>query len=172
MTTKKKGSGFAALQRMGRSLMLPIATLPAAGLLLRLGQADVLGADGLSKHLSWMQPVADVLAAAGGAVFDNLPLIFAVGVAVGFAKKSDGSTAVAGLFGFLVFKGVLDALAKFWGAPAGPDAKINYGVLGGIIIGITAALLWQRFYRIKLPDWLAFFGGRRFVPIITSAQQF
>lgn len=129
MTTKKKGSGFAALQRMGRSLMLPIATLPAAGLLLRLGQADVLGADGLSKHLSWMQPVADVLAAAGGAVFDNLPLIFAVGVAVGFAKKSDGSTAVAGLFGFLVFKGVLDALAKFWGAPAGPDAKINYGVL-------------------------------------------
>ena len=118
MTTKKKGSGFAALQRMGRSLMLPIATLPAAGLLLRLGQADVLGADGLSKHLSWMQPVADVLAAAGGAVFDNLPLIFAVGVAVGFAKKSDGSTAVAGLFGFLVFKGVLDALAKFWGAPA------------------------------------------------------
>ena len=156
MTTKKKGSGFAALQRMGRSLMLPIATLPAAGLLLRLGQADVLGADGLSKHLSWMQPVADVLAAAGGAVFDNLPLIFAVGVAVGFAKKSDGSTAVAGLFGFLVFKGVLDALAKFWGAPAGPDAKINYGVLGGIIIGITAALLWQRFYRIKLPDWLAF----------------
>ena len=168
MTTKKKGSGFAALQRMGRSLMLPIATLPAAGLLLRLGQADVLGADGLSKHLSWMQPVADVLAAAGGAVFDNLPLIFAVGVAVGFAKKSDGSTAVAGLFGFLVFKGVLDALAKFWGAPAGPDAKINYGVLGGIIIGITAALLWQRFYRIKLPDWLAFFGGRRFVPIITS----
>lgn len=117
MTTKKKGSGFAALQRMGRSLMLPIATLPAAGLLLRLGQADVLGADGLSKHVGWMQPVADVLAAAGGAVFDNLPLIFAVGVAVGFAKKSDGSTAVAGLFGFLVFKGVLDALAKFWGAP-------------------------------------------------------
>ena len=168
MTTKKKGSGFAALQRMGRSLMLPIATLPAAGLLLRLGQADVLGADGLSKHVGWMQPVADVLAAAGGAVFDNLPLIFAVGVAVGFAEKSDGSTAVAGLFGFLVFKGVLDALAKFWGAPAGPDAKINYGVLGGIIIGITAALLWQRFYRIKLPDWLAFFGGRRFVPIITS----
>ena len=168
MTTKKKGSGFAALQRMGRSLMLPIATLPAAGLLLRLGQSDVLGDKGLSQHISWMQPVADVLAAAGGAVFTNLPLIFAVGVAVGFAKKSDGSTAVAGLFGFLVFKGVLDALAKFWGAPAGPDAKINYGVLGGIIIGITAALLWQRFYRIKLPDWLAFFGGRRFVPIITS----
>ena len=70
-----------------------------------------------------MQPVADVLAAAGGAVFDNLPLIFAVGVAVGFAKKSDGSTAVAGLFGFLVFKGVLDALAKFWGARQAPTAK-------------------------------------------------
>lgn len=180
MTTKKKGSGFAALQRMGRSLMLPIATLPAAGLLLRLGQADVLGDKGLSQHISWMQPVADVLAAAGGAVFTNLPLIFAVGVAVGFAKKSDGSTAVAGLFGYLVFNGVLETLSKYL-APIAKfyklvfsidsdvsDVKINYGVLGGIIIGVIAALLWQRFYRIKLPDWLAFFGGRRFVPIITS----
>ncbi|WP_448759760.1 PTS transporter subunit EIIC [Actinomyces oricola] len=172
---KRSGGAFAAAQRLGRSLMLPIATLPAAGLLLRLGQGDMLGSDGagggLSSHLPWMQPVADVFAAAGGAVFDNLPLIFAVGVAVGFAKKADGSTGVAGLFGYLVFKGVLDVLAPYWGAGGDgadkPDT-INYGVLGGIIIGIVAALLWQRFYRTKLPDWLAFFGGRRFVPIITS----
>ncbi|MGK2349759.1 PTS transporter subunit EIIC [Actinomyces sp. W5033] len=161
---------FALAQRLGRSLMLPIATLPAAGLLLRLGQGDMLGADGVSKSLPWMQPVADVMAAAGGAVFDNLALIFAVGVAIGFAKKADGSTGVAGLFGYLVLQGVLKALAPYWGAggetPA--DNTINYGVLGGIIIGVVAAKLWERFYRVKLPDWLAFFGGRRFVPIITS----
>lgn len=168
---KKSSGAFAAAQRLGRSLMLPIATLPAAGLLLRLGQADMLGADGLAEHVSWMQPVADVFNAAGGAVFGNLPVIFAVGVAVGFARKADGSTGVAGLFGYLVFEGVLEALAPFWGAGGdgaeNPDT-INYGVLGGIIIGITAAVLWRRFYRIKLPDWLGFFGGRRFVPIVTS----
>ncbi|MDO4243195.1 MAG: PTS transporter subunit EIIC [Actinomyces sp.] len=151
--------------------MLPIATLPAAGLLVRLGQPDMLGADGLAARVEWLQPVADVLAAAGGAVFSNLPVIFAVGVAVGFARKSDGSTGVAGLFGYLVFQAVIDALAPFWGT--GGDGKdnpdtINYGVLGGIIIGLTAATLWQRYHRIKLPDWLAFFGGRRFVPIVTS----
>lgn len=170
MSEKKHSKAFAVAQRLGRSLMLPIATLPAAGLLLRLGQADMLGADGLAKHAAWMQPVADVLAAAGNAVFGNLPLIFAVGVAVGFARKSDGSTGVAGLFGYLVFTGVLGALAPFWGAGgATPEENaINYGVLGGIIMGIVAALLWQKYYRIKLPDWLAFFGGRRFVPIITS----
>ena len=202
---RKKTSGALALaQRLGRSLMLPIATLPAAGLLLRLGQADMLGADGLAKSLSWLQPVADVFAAAGGAVFDNLPLIFAVGVAVGFARKADGSTGVAALFGFLVYRAVtwtmspiimgkpeplsqeaLDCLhgfdpAKGEIAQVGPwnqgvkicdiptQTPINYGVLGGIVIGVVAALLWQRYYRVKLPDWLAFFGGRRFVPIITS----
>ena len=107
MSDKKKTSGaFALAQRLGRSLMLPIATLPAAGLLLRLGQADMLGADGLASKLSWFQPVADVFSAAGGAVFDNLPLIFAVGVAVGFARKADGSTGVAALFGFLVYRAV------------------------------------------------------------------
>ena len=96
MSDKKKSSGaFAVAQRLGRSLMLPIATLPAAGLLNRLGQKDMLGAKGLAHHLAWMQPVADVMAAAGGAVFSNLPLIFAVGVAVGFARKADGSTGVA-----------------------------------------------------------------------------
>ena len=205
MSDKKKSSGaFAVAQRLGRSLMLPIATLPAAGLLIRLGQEDMLGAKGLAQHLAWMQPVADVMAAAGGAVFDNLPLIFAVGVAVGFARKADGSTGVAALFGYLVYRGVTWVMAPIvMGKPGPLEAKqleclhgldantdkiaqvgpwnqgvkvcdlatqtpINYGVLGGIIIGITAALLWRRFYRVKLPDWLAFFGGRRFVPIVTS----
>jgi len=170
-STKRGIPGFAQLQRIGRALMLPIASLPAAALLLRLGQADILGADGLAKHASWLQPVADVLAAAGNALFANLALLFAVGVAIGFARKSDGSTALAAVIGYLVFKGVGDAMSPHvLGLPAeGQDQElVNYGVLGGIIIGITAALLYQRYYRIKLPQALAFFGGRRFVPIVTA----
>jgi N-acetylglucosamine PTS system EIICBA or EIICB component len=157
--------GLAQLQRLGRSLMLPIAALPAAGLLLRLGQPDLLG------KISGFETGAAVIAAAGGALFDNLPLLFAVGIAVGFARKADGSTALAAVVGYLVFKGVTDAMSPaVLGKPVG-DAKqetINYSVLGGILIGIVAALLWQRYYRIKLPSYLAFFGGRRFVPIITA----
>jgi PTS system N-acetylglucosamine-specific IIC component len=164
--------GLAQLQRLGRSLMLPIASLPVAALLLRFGQPDMLGEDGLGAVLGdWLDPVAAVIGAAGGALFANLPLIFAVGVSFGFARKSDGSTALAGLIGFLVFKGVTDAMSPYiLGEPeeGAPQELINFGVLGGLVMGITAALLWQRYYRIKLPPYLAFFGGRRFVPIITG----
>src|SRR5450631_2883554 len=170
---EKRGiPGMAQLQRVGRSLMLPIASLPAAALLLRLGQDDMLGKDGLAGAWGdWLLPVAATLGAAGNALFENLPMIFALGVAVGYARKSDGSTGLAALVGYLVFKGVTDALSPtVLGAPAagGTQVLINYGVLGGIVIGLTAALLYQRFYRIKLPAYLAFFGGRRFVPIITA----
>ncbi|MFG1618986.1 PTS transporter subunit EIIC [Nonomuraea wenchangensis] len=183
---------MSVLQRMGRSLMLPIAALPAAALLLRFGQPDMLGSNGPEPGgladvagLSWMSAVAEVLAAAGGALFENLPLLFAVGVAIGFARKSDGSTALAAVVGYLVFDRVTKVM--FFGsdirdtvsikelqAQGGVREIINYGmqnptrVLGGVVIGLVAALLWQRFHRIKLPTWLAFFGGRRFVPIITS----
>ncbi|MDU1727615.1 MAG: PTS transporter subunit EIIC, partial [Cutibacterium avidum] len=175
-STKKKRQipGFSQMQRIGRSLMLPIASLPVAALLMRFGAADVLGADGVAKHASWMQPVADVLAGAGGAIFDNLPLIFALGVAVGYAKKADGSTALAALIGYLTFTGagtsvktqggVLHALAPYFAKDTG---VINYGVLGGIVIGIIAAKMYEKYRRTKLPTYLAFFGGRRFVPIVT-----
>ncbi|MBN0039053.1 PTS transporter subunit EIIC [Cellulosimicrobium cellulans] len=169
--TKKGVPGFAQLQRVGRSLMLPIASLPAAALLLRLGQPDMLGADGVAGTFAWMQPVADVLGAAGNALFANLPIIFALGVAVGYAKKSDGTTGLAALIGYLVFKGVSDSLSPYvLGKAAEGETQelINYGVLGGIVIGLTAALLYQKYYRIKLPPYLAFFGGRRFVPIVTA----
>jgi PTS system N-acetylglucosamine-specific IIC component len=164
--------GLTQLQRIGRSLMLPIAALPAAALLLRLGQPDMLGEHGLADVLGrWLEPVADVIGAAGGALFANLPVLFAVGVAIGFARKADGSTALAALVGYVVFKAVTDAMSPYiLGEPAeGVDQElINFGVLGGLIIGLTAALLWQRYYRIKLPPYLAFFGGRRFVPIVTA----
>lgn len=173
-TTDSGGSrfkGLAGLQRLGRSLMLPIAALPAAALLLRLGQDDLLGVDGLGQFADWLLPVAAVIGAAGGAIFGNLPIIFAVGVAIGLARKADGSTALAALIGYLVLEGVFTAMAPYVnGEPAeGAEQEIiNYGVLGGILIGVLAARLWQRYYRIKLPDYLAFFGGRRFVPIITA----
>src|SRR3954468_3264097 len=119
-STEKKGiPGLAQLQRIGRSLMLPIASLPAAALLLRLGQPDMLGADGLGQYAPWLIPVATVIGAAGNALFANLALLFAVGVAVGYARKSDGSTGLAAVIGYLVFKGVSDALSpSILGVPA------------------------------------------------------
>ncbi|OAH15153.1 PTS transporter subunit EIIC [Streptomyces jeddahensis] len=165
---KKRGAGlFQGLQKVGRSLQLPIAVLPAAGILLRLGQPDVFGADGLG----W-DKVASVFATAGGAVFDNLPMLFCIGVAIGFAKKADGSTALAALVGFLVYSNVLKAFpvteAKI---QDGADIAATYnnpGVFGGIVMGLLAAVLWQKFHRTKLVDWLGFFNGRRLVPIIMA----
>ncbi|MCX4434204.1 MULTISPECIES: PTS transporter subunit EIIC [Streptomyces] len=165
---KKRGSGlFQGLQKVGRSLQLPIAVLPAAGILLRLGQPDVFGKDGLG----WNK-VAAVFMTAGDAVFSNLPLLFCVGIAIGFAKKADGSTALAALVGFLVYKNVLTAFpitdAK---VTKGADVAATYNdpkVLGGIIMGLIAAVTWQRFHRTKLPDWLGFFNGRRLVPILMA----
>ncbi|MFZ2165620.1 MAG: PTS transporter subunit EIIC [Propionibacteriaceae bacterium] len=157
---------LAPLQKFGRSLMLPIASLPAAALLLRLGQDDLLGKDGLGWNL-----VSSIIGAAGGAIFGALPLLFAVGVAIGMAKKADGSTALATVVGYLVFKGVSDAMSPVIGLPksaAGVQSLINYGVLGGIVMGVVSGLLWQKFYRVSLPPYLAFFGGRRFVPMITA----
>jgi PTS system N-acetylglucosamine-specific IIC component len=163
---EKRRLNLGPLQKFGRSLMLPIAALPVAALLLRLGQADVLGADGLG----W-DKVAAVVGAGGNALFGNLALLFAVGVAIGMARKADGSTALAAVVGYLVFKSVGDAMSPFvLGLPAEgqPQELINYGVLGGIVMGLVSAYLWQRYHRISLPPYLAFFGGRRFVPIITA----
>lgn len=172
---------FQGLQKMGRSLQLPIAVLPAAGILNRLGQPDVFGDDGLG----WTD-VAKVMAAAGGALLDSslgLPLLFCIGVAIGMAKKADGSTALAAVTGFLVYYAVLRAYpvdcAKGQEAVAGgcvdysgkafePAAYQNPGVFGGILIGLISAYVWRRFYRTKLVDWLGFFNGRRLVPIMMA----
>ncbi len=162
----KNRPGLAGLQRLGRSLMLPIAALPAAGLLLRLGQDDLLGA------VPALTQVAAVIAAAGGALFDHLPLIFAVGIAIGWARKADGSTALAAVVGYLVLEGVFTAMSPLVLAgqvdSKGEQAVVNYGVLGGIVVGLLSAVLWQRFYRTRLPAALGFFNGRRLVPILAA----
>ncbi|MET8135045.1 MULTISPECIES: PTS transporter subunit EIIC [unclassified Streptomyces] len=171
---------FQGLQKMGRSLQLPIAVLPAAGILNRLGQPDVFGAEGLG----W-DNLSKVMGAAGGALLDGqlgLPMLFCVGVAIGMAKKSDGSTALAAVVGFLVYYNVLRAFPET--CPGG-SVKIklgcqlednsvvefsyqNPGVFGGIVIGLLSAYFWQRYHRTKLVDWLGFFNGRRLVPIIMA----
>ncbi|MFI6446159.1 PTS transporter subunit EIIC [Kitasatospora sp. NPDC050543] len=174
-------SFYGGLQKMGRSLQLPVAVLPAAGILNRLGQPDVFGADGLG----WDR-VAKVFAAAGGALLDSalgLPLLFCIGVAIGMAKKSDGSTALAAVVGFLVYFAVLrafpekcelptvlvgDQCVDLSSAKGSLAVYQNPGVLGGILIGLMSAWLWVRFHRTRLVDWLGFFNGRRLVPMITA----
>ena len=146
---------FAYLQRIGRALMLPIAVLPAAGILLRFGQSDLL-------NIPWM-------ADAGNAVFSNLPLLFAVGVAAGFTADV-GTAAVAAAVGYWVFTSALtDIGAIFYTKDQlATQGGLNTGVLGGIMMGLIGATLYGRYHAIRLPEWLAFFGGRRFVPIVTA----
>lgn len=132
------------LQRLGRALMLPVAILPIAGLLLRLGDTDLLD--------------IAVIHSAGGAIFNNLPLIFAIGIAVGFARDNNGTAGLAGAIGYLVLTSTLTVL----------DPHINMGMLAGIISGLLGGALYNRFKDISLPPYLAFFGGRRFVAIVTG----
>lgn len=140
----KNGKVLTFFQKLGKSLMTPVAVLPAAGLLLRLGQPDLF-------NLPWMS-------AAGSAIFNNLALIFAIGIAVGFAEENNGVSAIAATVGYFVLTMVATSI----------NSTINMGVLGGILVGVIAGLLYNKYKAIKLPDFLGFFGGRRFVPIITS----
>ncbi|MFJ8844494.1 PTS transporter subunit EIIC [Streptomyces cyaneofuscatus] len=156
------------LQKVGRSLQLPVAVLPAAGLLVSLG--NLLNS---YLHGSFWQKTAQVLLNGGTAILDGqvgLPLLFCIGVAIGFAKKADGSTALAAVVGFLVYRGVLGAFPMDGTVtdelPAGEPQ--NPGVLGGILIGLLTAVVWQRYHRTKLVDWLGFFNGRRLVPILMA----
>ncbi|MFF0226173.1 PTS transporter subunit EIIC [Streptomyces sp. NPDC004629] len=165
---RKRGTGlFQGLQKVGRSLQLPIAVLPAAGIMVRLGQPDIFGTEGLG----W-DKVAAVFDNAGSALTGSLPILFCIGVAIGFAKKADGSTALAAVVGFLVYSKVLQAFPVSGEVvQKGKDTAAVYndpGVLGGIVIGLLAAVLWQRFHRTRLVDWLGFFNGRRLVPIIMA----
>ena len=137
---------FKGLQEIGKALMLPIAVLPAAALLLRLGATDVLDIPFIAKG--------------GGAVFDNLPLIFSLGIATGIAKDGSGAAALSGGIGYLVLTGALQAI----------DPLLNMSVLAGIVAGLEAGFLYNRFHAIKLPEFLGFFGGSRFVPIVTAVS--
>lgn len=131
------------LQRLGRALMTPVAVLPAAGILLRLGQEDLLN--------------VKVMAQAGDAVFSNLPLLFSIGVAIGFTNQA-AVAGLAGVVGYVVFQKTLVTI----------NENLNMGVLAGLLTGLLAASMYNRYHSIRLPEWLGFFGGRRFVPLVTA----
>ncbi len=173
---------FGNLQKIGKALMLPVAMLPVAGLLLGIGVA--LQMEETLSYLpfldaGWIQHTAGVMEAAGGIIFDNLALIFAVGVAIGLA--GDGAAALAALVGYLVMNTVMGewlgvtsemvaddpGLAHVLGIPT-----LQTGVFGGILVGIIAAICYNRFHDIEMPAFLGFFAGKRFVPIVTAAMTF
>lgn len=162
---------FALLQQMGKSLMLPVSVLPIAGLLLGLGSAR-----SLSPEKFWFIPevLGKIMKDSGDAIFANLPLIFAIAVAIGFTAN-DGVSALAAVVGFAVFLATLGAAStELWGVsaeklkPVMGISTLDTGVFGGLIMGCLAAYLFNKYFRIRLPQYLGFFAGKRFVPIITG----
>jgi PTS system glucose-specific IIC component len=154
-------AAFGWLQKIGKSLMLPVSVLPVAGILLGVGSAK----------FTWLPAtVSNVMAQAGGAVFGNLPLIFAIGVALGLTGN-DGVAALAAVVGFAVMvatMGVMASLVGYEPRQIMGIPSIETGVFGGILIGAVAAILFNRYFRLQLPPYLGFFAGKRSVPILTA----
>jgi len=160
---------LAKLQRLGKSLMLPVATLPAAGILQGFANIDYEKDLHLGSAVGGFinQYVATFLNAGASAIFGNLALIFAIGVAIGFA--GDAVAALSALISYMVLTKVLAEVPGVFSF-IGNDVKLDMGVLGGIFTGLWAAYLYNKYHNIKLPDWLGFFAGKRFVPIVTAAS--
>lgn len=157
-----KGRFFSLFQQIGKSLMLPISVLPVAGILLGVGSA---------KFSFIPEIISQIMAQSGGAVFANLPVLFAIGVAIGLSKN-DGVASLSALVGYVVMLATMGVMAKLvfhleTKSILGMDT-LETGVFGGILSGLLASYLFNRFYKISLPDYLAFFAGKRFVPIITA----
>src|SRR6187397_2312452 len=154
-------NAFSLLQKIGKCMMLPVSVLPVAGILLGVGSAN----------FSWLpEIVSQIMAASGNAIFANLPLLFAIGVAIGLTNN-DGVAALAGTVGFVVFLAAMGVCAKLRGIATSTIMgipSIETGVFGGIIVGLIAAVAFNRFYKIQLPSYLGFFAGKRAVPIITA----
>ncbi len=175
----KDENAFGILQRIGRALMLPVAILPAAGILLAFGNAmqnpDMIA---IMPFLEAgpVELIAQLMEDAGGIVFDNLPLIFAIGVALGLAN-GDGVAGLAAVIGFLIINvtmGVMGGVESDMvdGSPAYAEVlgipTLQTGVFGGIIAGILGAYMYNKYFNIELPSYLGFFAGKRFVPIATA----
>lgn len=170
---------FGVLQRIGKALMLPVALLPAAGLLLAFGNLfmnEALLVNAPYLRADWIQLIASVMEQSGNIVFANLPLIFSVGVAIGLSD-GDGVAGLAAIVGFLImnvsmgtFVGVTtDMLSNPMYTTVVGVPTLQTGVFGGIIMGLIASAMYNKFYRIELPPYLGFFAGKRFVPIVTAA---
>lgn len=159
---------FKYLQKIGKAFMLPIAILPAAGLLLGIGGAFSSAAT-ISAYpfldVPFLQAIFQIMSAAGNVVFGNLSLLLCIGICVGLAKKDKGTAALAGVVGYLVMVGTINAVLGIFS----PDGNsIDTGVVGALVMGIVAVNLHNKYHNIQLPQVLGFFGGSRFVPIVTS----
>lgn len=159
---------FKYLQKIGKAFMLPIAILPAAGLLLGIGGAFSSPAT-ISAYpfldVPFLQAIFQIMSAAGNVVFGNLSLLLCIGICVGLAKKDKGTAALAGVVGYLVMVGTINAVHGIFS----PDASaIDTGVVGAFVMGVVAVNLHNKYHNIQLPQVLGFFGGSRFVPIVTS----
>ena len=176
---------FGVLQRVGRSFMLPIALLPVAGLLLGIGSSftneTMLAAYGLNSVIhpgTLIYTILDVMSQTGSAVFNNLALLFAMGVAIGMARKEKEVAALSGAVAYIIMNTAIQAMINAAGGVEAMPANstttmlgittLQMGVFGGIVVGLGVAALHNKFYKIELPQVLAFFGGTRFVPIISS----
>jgi len=173
---------FGNLQKIGKALMLPVALLPAAGLLLGIGNA--IGQETMLRYLpflgaDWIQLAGNVMEDAGSVIFGNLALIFAAGVAIGLA--GDGAAALAAIVGYLVLNQVMGSWLGLTADQVGSDPgyasvlgipTLQTGVFGGILTGIIAALCYKKYHDINMPSFLGFFAGKRFVPIVTAAVSF
>lgn len=182
---KMKDKIFGVLQRVGRSFMLPIALLPVAGLLLGIGSSftneTMLAAYGLNNVIhpgTLIYTILDVMSQTGNAVFSNLALLFAMGVAIGMARKEKEVAALSGAVAYIIMNTAIQAMINAAGGVEAMPANstttmlgittLQMGVFGGIVVGLGVAALHNKFYKIELPQVLAFFGGTRFVPIISS----
>ncbi len=188
-TKKKWGSGaFSVLQRVGRAFMLPIALLPIAGLLLGIGASltntamlEAYNLMGIMGPGTFLNAVFTLLASVGTVIFDNLPLIFALGVALGMAENEKATATLSAAIAFFVMHKTINSLLEISGRLADGSMQegtvanvvgiesLQMGVFGGIIVGLGVAWLNNRFYKIRLPNVISFFGGTRFVPIISTA---
>lgn len=182
---KMKDKIFGVLQRVGRSFMLPIALLPVAGLLLGIGSSftneTMLAAYGLNNVIhpgTLIYTILDVMSQTGNAVFSNLALLFAMGVAIGMARKEKEVAALSGAVAYIIMNTAIQAMINAAGGVEAMPANstttmlgittLQMGVFGGIVVGLGVAALHNKFYKIELPQVLAFFGGTRFVPIVSS----
>ena len=180
-----KDTIFGVLQRVGRSFMLPIALLPVAGLLLGIGSSftneTMLAAYGLNSVIhpgTLIYTILDVMSQTGNAVFNNLALLFAMGVAIGMARKEKEVAALSGAVAYIIMNTAIQAMINAAGGVEAMPANstttmlgittLQMGVFGGIVVGLGVAALHNKFYKIELPQVLAFFGGTRFVPIVSS----
>ena len=182
-STGQGNNVFAMLQNFGKALMLPIAILPAGGLLLGIG-STLSGPSALKAfeflNVEWLQIIFKLMASAGNIIFENLPILFAVGLSTGLARQDKGAAALAAILSMLITNATIRTVLKLTDKLATENLAsvgqgmclgiqtLETGVFGGILVGLMVYCIHEKFYKVNLPPYLGFFSGSRFVPIVCS----